>query len=179
MNSLFCGALQASAHAKKMRLLPHSLLLSALRALDLHSLYSLPFLSLSDRVHAISFPHMHWEDFLFPPPSAFIFRYKKAVSAEWNGCNSLRSVPGGPECTVKGKKGSKFTLIISGLSTQLWALQRTVSWVKFAVKAVVHGCCLVWGRGGSGVTLLFSTTPWKKVVARWGSGSSPREDGAV
>lgn len=99
------GVLQASTRAKKMRLLAHSFLPSALWALDLHSLYSLPFLSFSDRVHAISLPHTHWKDFLFPPPSTFIFRYKRAASAEWNGCNSLRSIPSEPECTVKGKKG--------------------------------------------------------------------------
>lgn len=35
--------------------------------------------------------------------------------------------------------------------------------------------CLVWRRGGSGLTLLLSITTWKEFVARWGSASSPGE----
>jgi len=32
----------------------------------------------------------------------------------------------------------------------------------------------VWRRGGSGETLLHSTTPWQEVVVRWGAASAPR-----
>ena len=33
--------------------------------------------------------------------------------------------------------------------------------------------CSVWRTGGSGETLLLSTTTWREVVVRWGSASSP------
>jgi len=36
------------------------------------------------------------------------------------------------------------------------------------------GDCSDWRRGGSGETLSLSTTPWKVVVVRWESDSSPR-----
>ena len=107
--------------------------------LDLHVLYLFPFLPPSDKVRAIT-PSV--TNFYFPSP--IYLQIQKAISTEWNGFNSLRSLPGGPECRVKGKKApyiSKFVLTISGPSTQLWPLERTVSPVKFAVKDVFINWC--------------------------------------
>jgi len=45
---------------------------------------------------------------------------------------------------------------------------------KFCQEQLRNWDCSVWRRGILGQTLLFSTTTWKEVVAKWGSASSPR-----